>query len=259
MKKQLLLMMLFLVLAIPALIWKNSLHASLPGAKELVQKTVQNLYGNNSMQTELNIKNYNAGTEAIEIVVKTWQKTPENMLALVTAPARDKGTAYLRKGKEVWKWQPANEKMSKLTNPEIAEKWMNTQLTIADITAYHSLTDDFTASFKNFTKANGQDCYLIELVPNSEALQIWYRTELYINSKNYVIEKAEYYDEDDYLIITATTLQTQPAAGGRTIPQLVEWISAADETQKTTVEYNTVNYDPLPDSAFTLDYMKVAR
>ncbi|OWY25513.1 outer membrane lipoprotein-sorting protein [Sphingobacteriales bacterium UPWRP_1] len=259
MKKQLLFIILFLALAIPALMWKSSLHASLPGAKELVEKAIQNLIGNNGMQAELNIKNYNAGTEVIEIVVKTWQKTPENMLVLVTAPARDKGTAYLRKGKEVWKWQPANEKMSKLTGPEIAEKWMNTQLTIADITGYNSLADDYTASFKNLTKVNGQECYLIELIPNSEALQVWYRTDLYINSKNSIIQKAEYYDEDDYLITTATTLQTQPVTGGRTIPQLVEWLSAADETQKTTVEYKAVTYEPVPEAAFTLDYMKIAR
>lgn len=258
MKNKILLALLFLSLAIPALMWKNSLSASMPGAKEIVQKAVQNMSGANSLQAEISMKVYVNNGEQTETMIKIWQKTSENILVLVNAPARDKGTTFLRKGKEVWKWQPALEKLSKLSTPETEEKWMNTHLTVADVLNCNSLTDDFFASFKNLTKFNGNECYIIELVPNSEASQAWFRILIWVNSKNYVIQKAEYYDEDDYLINTATTLQTQQI-GNKTIPQTIAWKPAAESGEQTLVEYKLLNYDPVPDSVFTLENMKEVR
>ena len=41
-----------------------------------------------------------------EVKIKSWAKGQELSLILITAPARDKGAAFLKREKELWNWQP---------------------------------------------------------------------------------------------------------------------------------------------------------
>ena len=259
MKRTLLLSAIAVILFIPAMIYKTHLKASLPGAEEVVQKAVKNAFGEKSMQAQLNVLVYNEQKIDNEIDLKVWQNYPDEYLVLVTAPARYRGNALLRKNKEVWQWQPTTDKLTKLTRSDMAEKWMDTHLTVADFTNYHTLTDDFTASFKNLVKFNNTDSYIIELVPNSEAMQTWSRMLLWVNAQNYIIQKTEYYDEDDYLITTAMTTQTEKTSD-RVSPRVTEWVPAGQPNQKTTVTHKSIIFNqPLPENFFSIENMKIVR
>ena len=49
-----------------------------------------------------------------EMVMKSWSLGDEKALILVTSPARDKGTAFLKRDKEMWNWQPTIDRTIKM-------------------------------------------------------------------------------------------------------------------------------------------------
>ncbi|QQS27704.1 MAG: outer membrane lipoprotein-sorting protein [Sphingobacteriales bacterium] len=257
-KKPLLLAFAFLLI-IPVMLYKSHLRASLPGAEEIVKKAVRMAYGEKSMQAQLSLHVFKEDKQEAEIDLKIWQNYPDEFLLLVTAPARYRGNALLRKKKEVWSWQPDSEKLTKLSPMEIAEVWMDTNISIANLTNYLSFEGDVAASFKNLVRWNGTDCYVIEITQNSEAMQTRNNAMLWIDSKNYSIQKSEFYDEDEYLVATCQTLRTETLKD-HTYPVVSEWKTAGQPADKTTVMYKSVVFDQtLPARFFSVENMKTIR
>lgn len=251
----------FVFLLTTFFIGKKYLQASLlPGAKDIVQKSVNQTYGEKSYQAEWGITAQFAGGLTEEISLKIWQSSlTDKRITLVTAPARLRGNAFLRIGKEVWYWEASEEKLSKLSPAALAQTWLNTHLTLADLTGFYDLSADFAASFKNLVKFNNAHCYLIELVSNQEAALERHRIMLWINTQNFIIQKAEYFNEDDFLAVTALTLQTQET-NGRTIPKLISYSAPGAATATTQLTYkNTLFNQPFPENFFTIDNLKKVR
>ncbi|MCB0589131.1 MAG: outer membrane lipoprotein-sorting protein, partial [Phaeodactylibacter sp.] len=59
-----------------------------------------------------------------EISLRVWTKGNEYLLILITEPARDKGTAFMKRGKEFWNWVPRIERIVKLPPSAMAQAWM---------------------------------------------------------------------------------------------------------------------------------------
>jgi len=65
--------------------------------------------------------------------LKSWSKGSKYSMTLITAPARDKGTVFLKKDKEVWNWIPSVERTIKLPPSMMSQSWMGTDLTNDDL------------------------------------------------------------------------------------------------------------------------------
>jgi hypothetical protein len=68
--------------------------------------------------------------------------------------------------------------------------------------------------------------------------------------------KAEFYDEDEELVNTFTGLNVK-LMGGKMIASKMEIIPATKKTQKTTLEYKSIDFTtPISDDFFTVQNMK---
>jgi len=65
--------------------------------------------------------------------MKTWTKGNDLAMILVTAPAKDKGIAYLKRKKEVWNWIPSIERNIKMPPSMMNQSWMGTDFTNYDL------------------------------------------------------------------------------------------------------------------------------
>ena len=98
-----------------------------------------------------------------EMTMKTWGKGDEFSLVLVTGPARDKGTAFLKREKEIWNWQPTIDRVIKLPPSMMSQSWMGSDFTNDDLVKEASVVNDYTHSLLGSEKQAGRDCYKIKM------------------------------------------------------------------------------------------------
>lgn len=218
-------------------------------AREIVRKADEKARGNSSIAQMTITTVRPKWTRSMEM--KIWTKGTEYALILVQSPAKEKGIAYLKRKKEVWNWLPALERTIKLPPSMMSESWMGTDFTNDDLVKEASMVDDYTHTLVGSGEAAGLDCYKIQMIPKPETAVIWGKILVWIDKKDYLQLRTEFYDEDGELINTMTGSEVK-MIGGRLLPTKMDMIPADKKGQKTTISYEAIQFDqPLSDSFFT--------
>src|SRR5690606_17605844 len=194
-----------------------------------------------------------------EVTMKSWAKGNDYSLVLITAPARDKGTAFLKRKNELWNWQPTIDRVIKMPPSMMSQSWMGSDFTNDDLVKQSSIVEDFHHEIVKDTTINGYKSWKIELIPKEEAAVVWGKVEAYIDKSDYLELLIKYYDEDEYLVNTLVMSNIQEM-GGRTIPTVMEMIPAENPDQKTVIEYKDIQFNiPIDESFFSIQNMKKLR
>lgn len=223
-------------------------------AKEIVRKADEKLRGT-STRSELKMTIVRP-TWTREMSMKEWSKGDDYSLVLITGPARDKGTAFLKRGKEIWNWQPTIDRTIKMPPSMMSQSWMGSDFTNDDLVRQTSVVDDFTHTLLGSETIDGRACHKVELVPDEEAAVVWGKVIMWIDKAEYLQLKTEFYDEDGYLVNTMTGKNIK-TLGGKTLPTLLEVAPADKPGHKTVVEYVWIEFNkPMEDSFFSVQNMK---
>ena len=191
--------------------------------------------------------------------MKGWSLGQEYSLILITSPARDRGTATLKRDKEIWNWQPSIDRVVKLPPSMMMQSWMGSDFTNDDLVRESSIVYDYTHELAGDTIINGRDTYKLLLIPKEDAPVVWGKILAYITKEDYIQMLIKYYDEDGYLINTMILSEIKEM-GGRSIPTLLEMIPADEEGHKTVIEYQEIAFDiDLKPQFFSIQNMKRIR
>ncbi len=205
---------------------------------------------------------------SMTIVRPTWQRTVEfkswsleddYALTLITAPAREKGQTFLKRGIEMWSWNPAISRLIKLPPSMMSQGWMGSDYTNDDILRESSVVDDYTHSIEGEEEIDGSKCYKIKLTAKDDAEVLWGHQLWWVDKKEFIVLKAELYDEDGYLVRTerGKDLRTMD---GRYIPTNIELVPADEEGRKTILNILEVKFNvKLDESFFSQQNMKSIR
>jgi outer membrane lipoprotein-sorting protein len=205
---------------------------------------------------------------SMTIIRPTWQRTVEfkswsleddYALTLITAPAREKGQTFLKRGIEMWSWNPAISRLIKLPPSMMSQGWMGSDYTNDDILRESSVVDDYTHSIEGEEEIDGSNCYKIKLTAKVDAEVLWGHQLWWVDKKEFIVLKAELYDEDGYLVRTerGTDLMTMD---GRFIPTNIELVPADEEGRKTVLKILEVKFNiKLDESFFSQQNMKSIR
>ncbi len=225
-----------------------------PTALSVIQKTQAKMSGDQTT-AEINIT-IQRPKWTRTMSLKSWSKGTENSMTLVTAPARDKGTVFLKKGKEVWNWLPTVERTIKLPPSMMSQSWMGTDLTNDDLVRETSLEKDFTHTMLGKETVGNKECYKIKSIAKDDAAVVWGKIVTWIDVKDYVQMKTEFYDEDDELVNTFSSLNVK-MMGGKMVASKMEIIPADKQSQKTIFEYISLDFTTtISDDFFTVQNMK---
>ena len=194
-----------------------------------------------------------------EISMKSWGRGTDYALILITAPARDKGTAFLKRGNEIWNWQPTIDRVVNLPPSMMMQSWMGSDFTNDDLVKESSMIEDYTHELVGKEEVNGRMCYKIKMIPKEEAAVVWGEVYAWISVDEYLQMKVEFYDEDGYLVNTMYGKDISEI-GGKTLPRKLEVIPADEDDQKTVVEYETLTFNKeIPKDFFSIQNMKRLR
>lgn len=251
MYKQIILLLLCAVFVVPT--WAQQTLT----AQEIIQKMDDNIRGLTSYaEIKMTIVR---PTWTREMQLKSWSKGTEMSMMLITAPARDKGTATLMRDKEIWTWQPKIDRTIKLPPSMMLQSWMGSDFTNDDLVKQSSAVVDYTHEIVGSETIEGYECYKIVLTPKPDAPVVWGKLISWIDKKYYMQLKAEFYDEDDYLVNTMRGSNVQQFSG-KYLPAKLEIIPAEEEGNKTIMEYLKLKFnEPFKDSFFSIQSMKRLR
>jgi outer membrane lipoprotein-sorting protein len=191
--------------------------------------------------------------------MKSWSKGNDYSLTLVTAPARDKGTAFLKRDQEIWNWQPTIDRVIKMPPSMMMQSWMGSDLKNDDLVRESSIVEDYSHRLLGEESVEGLTCYKIELIPQEDAPVVWGKVISWIDKSDFMQLKTEFYDEDDYLVNTIYGKAVK-TMDGKKLPSVMEVVPAEEEGHKTILEYVSLEFDdPIPTSFFSIQNMKRVR
>mgnify|MGYP001792972397 CR=1 FL=1 len=191
-----------------------------------------------------------------EMTVKSWSKDTDYSIILITAPARDKGTVFLKRDKEIWNWIPSIERNIKLPPSMMMQSWMGSDFTNDDLIKESSIVDDYTHRILGDSVIMDREVYKIELSPKPETAVVWGKIYNWISKNDYLELRTELYDEDGYLV-NEVLFSDIKSLGGRMLPAKMEYIPVDKEGHKTVIEYHDVTYDiPITVAFFSMQNMK---
>ena len=191
-----------------------------------------------------------------EMEFKSWSKGTDLLLISITAPARDKGTAFLKRERELYNWQPSIDRTIKLPPSMMMQSWMGSDFSNDDLVNQSSTVDDYTHTLNGTETIEGYPCYVITLTPKPEAPVVWGKVKSWISKDDYMTLKSEFYDEDGYLVHTMTGKAVKTFDGIK-LPSILEVVPAEEDGNKTRVEYTTLQFDvDVNDAFFSQQNMK---
>ncbi|TOF03693.1 outer membrane lipoprotein-sorting protein, partial [Vibrio parahaemolyticus] len=161
-------------------------------AFDIVQKSDQAMRGKSS---------YSEATMEIvrpdwtrSMTMKSWTKGTELSLVLVTAPAKDKGSASLKRHREMWNWVPSIERIIKIAPSMLSQSWMGSDFTNDDLINQSSIVVDYQHALVGNDSFEGDKVWVIEATAKPDAPVVWNKVTLWISQSTYLQRKVEFYD-----------------------------------------------------------------
>jgi outer membrane lipoprotein-sorting protein len=207
-------------------------------------------------------------TMSMTIIRPTWQRTVEfknwslgrdYALTLITSPAKDKGQTFLKRGTEMWSWNPSISRLIKLPPSMMSQGWMGSDYTNDDVLKESSVVNDYTHEIIGEESVEGRACYKIKMIAKEAAAVVWGSQIRWIDKKEFLILRTELYDQDGSLIRTEFGSQIR-SMDGREIPTRLELIPKEEPGNKTVVEITEIKFNvTIQETFFSQQNMKNIR
>ena len=235
----------FLTLMMLALLQGS--HAQGLSAKEIIRKADEKTRGLSSEGTMTMTVIRPDWTRTI--TMKTWSKSREYSLVLITSPAKDKGGVFLKIKTEMWNWVPAIDKTIKIPPSMMLQSWMGSDFTNDDLVRQSSIVVDYTHKLLGKEMVREMECYKIELTPLPEAAVVWGKVIMWITVSGYDTWMVEYYDEDNALVNVSNNYEIK-RMGDREIPTRLEVVPQHKKGQKTVMHIDEMKFNTGIDERF---------
>jgi len=235
-----------------------NLVAQTLSATEIIKKADEKFKGEQSGYSVMTMTIVRPGWQRT-IEFKSWSREDDYALTLITAPAREKGQSFLKRKNEMWSWNPSINRLIKLPPSIMSQGWMGSDYTNDDILRESSVVDDYSHSIEGEETINGLQCYKIRLTAKEDADILWSSQIWWVDKKEFIVLKAELYDEDGYLVRTETASDLK-IMDGRLLPSLIELVPAEAEGQKTILKIVEMKFNVnIEESFFSQQNMKTVR
>ncbi|UTZ39518.1 outer membrane lipoprotein-sorting protein [Vibrio campbellii] len=235
----------------------TSFTAVAESASDIVQKSDQAMRGDSS---------YTESTMEIirpdwtrSMTMKSWTKGTDLSLVLVTAPAKDKGSASLKRQREMWNWVPSIERVIKIAPSMLSQSWMGSDFTNDDLINQSSIVVDYQHQLKSEDVFDGDKVWVIDAVAKPDAPVVWSKVTLWISKSTYLQRKVEFYDEF-YERVNVMTSYDVKELGGRKLATRMEMQPLDKPDNKTVLITHQAQFDfDIDDSFFSQQQMKSLR
>jgi outer membrane lipoprotein-sorting protein len=190
--------------------------------------------------------------------IKAWTRGQKDSLFYIDAPPKDHGNGTLKKGREMWLFNPKVNRVIKVPPSMMSQSWMGSDFSNNDLAKSDSFVTDYIHSIEGSETHEGKKAYLIKSMPKPNAPVVWGMQKLKIR-EDLIWLSQEFFDEDLKSVKRMTTLEIQ-MMGGKLYPKVWRMQEIDKEDRYTELTYTSLVFKPgLPDSLFTLTSLRKAR
>ena len=182
----------------------------------------------------------------------------EEFLILIIEPEVDKGKGYLKKGDNLWLYDPVGRSF---TFTSAKERFQNSSARNSDFNR-SNFSEDYKAVAGKKTKLGKFDCSLIELKSTNNSVS-FPKMKIWVSEEDNLVRKIEDYSLSGQLMRT-TAIPSYQKVGSRWIPlSLVildhlnsKNIGGKTEYERTYIKINKPSLSDLPDTVYTKEYLE---
>ncbi|MEX2600290.1 MAG: outer membrane lipoprotein-sorting protein [Balneolaceae bacterium] len=194
-----------------------------------------------------------------DVSMKAWAMGEEYSLILITAPARDQGTTFLKRNNEIWNYIPNIDRTIKMPPSMMSQSWMGSDFTNDDLVRESSTIHDYEHRILREEELNGRESWVLELIPRPDTPIVWGKVLIWVSKENYMQLRMEQYGQSEELVNTIEFDRIQNL-GSRTIPTRMTLTPEDRPDQHTIMTYQAMEFNiDIDESFFTQQNMRRVR
>ena len=189
------------------------------------------------------------------MIIKAWTRGQKDSLFRIIAPPKDNGNGTLKKGREMWMFNPKVNRVIKLPPSMMSQAWMGSDFSNNDLSKTDSIINDYTHTLTGVENIDGKKVYLIKSIPKPEAPVVWGMQILKIREDNIILGQ-EFFDEDFKPVKKMTGFQIQ-MLGGKLFPRVWRMQKTDEKDKFTELVYKELAFkQKLEDTLFTISNLR---
>ncbi len=211
---------------------------------------VDDVYRGNSSHGEMSMEVVTRHWKR-RLTMEVWSRGERRSLVRILSPLKEKGTATLRVGNDIWNYLPKVQRVIKVPSSMMGSSWMGSHLTNDDLVKKNRMAADFTFEKTFSGERKGRSLVEITLVPRPEAAMVWGKVVVEIDAESCLPLRELFYDEEMRLARTMIFSDVKKVKG-RQLPMTVTIYPADRPGEHTRVRYRTLELDvPVDEAIFS--------
>ena len=194
-----------------------------------------------------------------DVSMKAWSLGDDYSLILISAPARDEGTTYLKRDNEIWNYVPTIDRTLKMPPSMMSQSWMGSDFTNDELVRETTIKDDYEHSILRQEEYEEREVWVMELIPRPDSPVVWGKVLIWVDKEHFIMLREEKYDQNNEL---ASTIEFSNVGemDGRIFPKKMTMVPADKPDYRTIMEYEDLEFDiDIEVSFFTRQNMRRVR
>ena len=183
-----------------------------------------------------------------ELTLEQWSRGKDQALVRILEPQKERGTATLKSGPDIWSWLPKVQRVVKVSASMMGDAWMGSHFTNDDLVRQTRMADDFSAAVSFEGQRGGEAITEFTLTPRPEAAVVWGRLEVEVRGDG-MPTSIRYYDEELKLARTLGFSDYQ-TLGGKRLPAKLTVVPEGKPGESTEVLYRDLEFDVVVEAGF---------
>jgi outer membrane lipoprotein-sorting protein len=210
-----------------------------------------------SSQTAITMTVHRPGWERT-MTVKGWTRGDDDALVRFTAPAKDAGNATLKRGADTWAFNPKLNQVIKLPGSMLAQSWMGSDFSYADLSKSDELLTDYTHTVVGQSNQDAHIVYTIDAIPKPGAPVVWGKLRVAVREDGIML--GETFFDQDMKAVRRMTADKVAELGGRLYPVTLTMTPVDEPSKWTRIETTSGRFNlDIPDYVFTLSNLRNPR
>lgn len=191
-----------------------------------------------------------------DLTLEEWSKGKDRFLVRILAPPKERGTATLRIGSDVWNYLPRVDRVIKVPSSLMNGAWMGSHVTNDDLVKMSRMSQDYTPKVTFEGARDGAEVIELTLAPKPDAAVVWGKVVVTVRRGDLLPLSIADYDESGKIART-TTFSDVKKLGGRMLPAKMTVVPADKPDEHTTITWTSLDFSPhLGESFFSLRNLK---
>jgi hypothetical protein len=182
-----------------------------------------------------------------EVGFHSWEDSSKKQsLIRIDAPAKDKGTGFLKLHPNLWMYIPRVERTVRIPPSMMLQSWMGSDFTNDDLVRESSELDDYDHRLLGIDSGSGDEAqpraYVLEYKPHENAAVVWGKILMWLEIESGAPLRQVFYDEEGARI-RVMQFSDFRKIGERNVPHHWSMIPLEKPGHSTIIEVEEMQFD----------------